>query len=285
MPEGDTILRAARTLRRALAGKVVTRFSSNKLPGARLAGRTVASVEAKGKHLLVTFDDGRVLHTHMRMSGSWHLYRTGEPWQRGEHRARCVIEVADPGGATEGGFVAVLFDAPTVRLLQPSEPARDPTLAQLGPDVLGATLDVVEAVRRLRTLDDREIGDALLDQRALAGVGNIYKSESLFLCCVDPRARVADLDDATLVRIVEQARRIMREAVPDPTRRAAAPRTRTRPWVYGRAGQSCRRCAERIVVVRQSAIARSTYFCPRCQRLGRQARASSSVPACWGRSR
>ena len=254
MPEGDTILRAARTLQRALAGKVVTRFSSNKLPRARLAGRTITSVDAKGKHLLVHFDDGRVLHSHMRMSGSWHLYRTGERWQRGEHRARCIVEVE--------GFVAVLFDAPTVRLLLPSEIARDPTLAQLGPDVLGETLDVDEAIRRLRTLDDREIGDALLDQRALAGVGNIYKSESLFLCRVDPRARVRDLDNATLAAIVQRARRIMREA-----------RSKTRPWVYGRGGQSCRRCGTRIEVVRQSAIARTTSFCPRCQTIGRALRA------------
>jgi endonuclease-8 len=258
MPEGDTILRAARTLHRALANAIVTRFSSNKLPRARLVGRSITSVDAKGKHLLVRFDDGRVLHSHMRMSGSWHLYRVGERWQRGEHRARCMIEVAAPDGGDDGRFVAVLFDAPTVRLLLPSELARDPTLMQLGPDVLGEPFDVDESVRRLRTLGDREIGDALVDQRALAGVGNIFKSETLFLCRVDPRAHVGQLDDATLARIVERARRLMRDD-----------RTRRRPWVYSRSGQSCRRCSARIEVVRQSDLARATYFCPRCQVLGR----------------
>jgi endonuclease-8 len=256
MPEGDTLLRTARTLARALSGQTIVRFASNKLPHARLVGKTIVAIEAKGKHLLVRFDDDRVLCSHMRMSGSWHLYRTNEKWRRGEHRARCVIEVE--------GFVAVLFDAPTVRLLLPSEAPRDPTLAQLGPDVLAESLDVDEAVRRLRTLADREIGDAIVDQRAIAGIGNIYKSESLFLCRVDPRARVAQLDDATLTSIVQRARRLMRASVS-----FSSTRERTRPNVYGRAGQSCRRCSTRIETVRQSAIARTTYFCRRCQTIGR----------------
>jgi endonuclease-8 len=260
MPEGDTLLRTARTLERALVGKIVRRFASNKLPRARLVGRTIVAVEAKGKHLLVRFDDDRVLHSHMRMSGSWHLYRVGERWRRGEHRARCVIEV--------DRFVAVLFDAPTVRLLLPSEVAHDPTLAQLGPDVLGDELDAKGALRRLRTLGEREIGDAILDQRAIAGIGNIYKSETLFLCGVDPRARVDRLDDATLLRIVERARRLMRANVPSFERSTRRSPDRRRTWVYGRAGQSCRRCSERIEIVRQSELARSTYFCPRCQTIG-----------------
>jgi endonuclease-8 len=265
MPEGDTILRAARALHRALANKIVARFSSNKIPQARLVGRIVTAVDAKGKHLLVRFDDGRVLHSHMRMTGSWHLYRPGERWQRGEHRARCVIEVAAVGGAREGGFVAVLFDAPTVRLLVPSEVARDPTLAQLGPDVLGETIDVDAVIRRLRALDDREIGDAILDQRALAGVGNIFKSETLFSCRVDPRTLVARLDDAALTAIVDRARRLMRENLPTASRSTTRGRAHGPFWVYARAGQSCRKCGARIEVVRQSAIQRTTYFCPRCQ--------------------
>jgi len=253
MPEGDTILRAARTLHRALASKIVRRFSSSKLPRARLEGRTIVSVDAKGKHLLVRFDDGRVLHTHMRMSGSWHLYRTGERWQRGEHRARCVLEV--------DAFVAVLFDAPTVRLLSPSEAPRDPTLAQLGPDVLDDAFDPKEAIRRLRTLDDREIGDALLDQRAVSGIGNIWKSETLFACRIHPRTPVRSLDDATLARVLDRARRLLRASV------ASTRASRAKTMVYDRAGQSCRRCAARIEVLRQSALARTTFFCPRCQPL------------------
>lgn len=256
MPEGDTLLRTARTLSRVLAGKRVIAFSSSKLPHARLVGRIVDSVDAKGKHLLVRFDDGRVLHSHMRMSGEWHVYRSGERWQRGVHRARCVIEVE--------GFVAVAFDVPTIRLLERSETPSDPTLSQLGPDVLAPSFDVDEATRRLRALGDREIGDAIVDQRAVSGIGNIYKSESLFAARIHPRTRVCDLDDALLHALLSHTRRIMRASLPSMTK--SATRVKERPSVYGRAGLPCRRCGARIERIRQSDLARSTYFCPGCQR-------------------
>ncbi|GAC1394532.1 MAG: Fpg/Nei family DNA glycosylase [Polyangiales bacterium] len=268
MPEGDTILRTATTLAPVLVGKEVTRFAATRadLAHAHLVGHRVTGVDAHGKHLFIRFDDGRVLHSHMRMTGSWHLYRPGDRWRRPAHRARCVLEVA--------GAVAVCFDAPVLRLMMPSAVRRDPTLAALGPDVLAADFDEVEAVRRLRTLGAEAIGAAILDQRALAGVGNIYKSETLFRCRVDPRTTVAALDAAdpsdesgALVRIVREARRLMRANLTTVSR-TTSERAGARYDVYRRSGRACRRCGETIKMVRQGRDARSTYWCPGCQPKG-----------------
>src|SRR5262245_6272324 len=164
MPEGDTIFRAARTLQAALAGRTVTRFTST-LPAVaggarhyRIEGRAVAGVEARGKHLIVRFAGGPALHTHMRMTGAWHLYRVGSRWQRSAALARAVIETGDR--------VAVCFAAPVVEWLTPGQEAAHAPLATLGPDVVAGTFDATAARANLRALADREIGDALLDQRA-----------------------------------------------------------------------------------------------------------------------
>jgi endonuclease VIII len=265
MPEGDTILRAARTLHTALAGRTVTRFSST-VPAVaggarhhRIEGRAVAAVEARGKHLIVRFAGGPALHTHMRMTGSWHLYRVGTRWQKSPALARAVIETGDR--------VAVCFAAPVVEWLTPSQEAAHAPLATLGPDVLADAFDAGLARDNLRAQGSREIGDSLLDQRALSGIGNVYKSETLFLSGVWPFARVESLEDGTIERIVATARRLMRANVGDARvdRRTRPTQGTQRLWVYRRQGRPCFRCGTAIRMKRQGEDARSTYWCPACQ--------------------
>ena len=264
MPEGDTIWRAARTLDAALAGKVVTSVVSP-LPAVaaaarrlRVVGQVIARVEARGKHLLVTFAGGAVLHTHQRMHGSWHLYRRGSPWRRPAHHARAVIETAEA--------VAVCFQSPVVEMLSPAEAASHPALVRLGPDLLKDDFDPAAARRRLRERGEVEIGVALMDQTAVAGIGNVYKSEVLFLCGVSPLARVRDLDDASLERLLAVAREQMRRNLGPGYRRTTTSLSPERVWVYRREGEPCRRCGTLVRRVVQGEQARSTYLCPACQR-------------------
>jgi endonuclease VIII len=285
MPEGDTLFRIAAALRPSLAGRRIVAAAARQ-PGPRaelLVGATVEAVEARGKHLLVRFDNGLVLRTHLGMHGSWHRYARGERWQRPPARARIVLE-------TEAS-VAVCFDAPTVELFDARVESLHPKLSALGPDLLSAEFDdeaVAEIVRRLRA-PEREsltIAEALLDQRAMAGVGNIYKSETLFVERVNPFIRLPDLPDETLGRLVLTARDLLRAnagapaATGTPARAgagaAAGPRTTIPPgvgrrspadrlWVYDRAGRPCRRCG--TIVERRSGgeFERTTYWCPTCQ--------------------
>ncbi len=272
MPEGDTIFRAARTLEKVLSGQVVTgaRSAVPAIPAAQLSGCTVARVEARGKNLLIHFDDGRVLHTHMRMTGSWHVYRPGERWQRPARQARVVLE-------TER-FVAVCFSAPVVALLSAAELARHPSLSRLGPDPLSPSFDRLEARRRLRELGERPVGEALLRQSALAGVGNVYKSEALFLCATDPFRLVRDFSDPELDRLIAKARELLSANVGGGPRTTRPSLTRERTWVYGRSGKPCRRCGTPIRMRRQGPEARSTYWCATCQPAGaRSAEVSRSI--------
>ena len=261
MPEGDNLFRAATALRKALQGSSVRAFRSD-VPAVLRAlerkpvdGARVAAVEARGKHLLVRFDDGRALRTHLRMKGSWHLYRSGERWRRPERSARAAIE-------TDRGFVAVCFDAPLVELVTDFG-LRD--LGQLGPDATADSFDAAEAVRRVRGRGEMPIGEALLVQRALAGVGNVIKAEALFICRQDPFQPVAAIDGEQLARIVAEVHRLLvrnRESGPRTTREAlSGPRL----WVYGRSGKPCLECGATIRMRRQGALGRSTYYCPRCQ--------------------
>ena len=263
MPEGDTIWRAAGRLHELLAGQLVTRFASTLPPVAaaarryRVAGTRIAAVEARGKHLMVRFatEPPLALHTHMGMTGSWHLYRPGSRWRKPEHLARVVIETADA--------VAVCFTPPTVQWLRAGEEAALPVLAGLGPDVLAPDFDAGHARERLRERAEVSIAAALLDQRALAGIGNIYRNEALFLSAVDPFAAVSSLDDATLARVVDTARRLMRRNLGASVRTTAG--AGGRYWVYRRSGRPCRRCGTAIRMRRHGQPPRSVYWCPRCQ--------------------
>ncbi len=284
MPEGDTIFRAARTLHRALAGHVVTRFDTAYAPLARvhddtpITGRTIEAVEAHGKHMVMRFsgdvtgsDAGRVggawhgplaLRTHMRMHGSWHIYRPGERWQRPARDMRVLVATAE--------FVAVGFNVPDAEFEKAGDVGARDSIARLGPDLLRADFDASEAIRRLRERGPMPVAEALLDQRALAGIGNVFKSEVLFEAGVHPQTRVAALSDERLAALVASARRQLAVNVGDSTPRVGR-RTTGRMavseglWVYGRGGRPCRRCGTPIAFERQGIGARPTYWCPRCQ--------------------
>ena len=274
MPEGDTIYRAARTLQRALAGHTVTGFQSVFPRLSRvdddtpLRGRTIEHVEARGKHLLIWFSGDLVLRTHMRMHGSWHIYRPGERWQRPRHEMRIVIETAE--------IHAVGFSVPVAEFDTAKELEREPVLRDLGPDPLADTFDAAEAMRRISSRSDMEIADALLDQTAIAGIGNVYKSELLFMARVSPFAAAADVPLERVAAIVALAVKFMRANVAETSDAGIVTYTglrRTtgradpgaRLWVYGRWGQPCRRCGTPVSRRRQGPHARSTYWCPRCQ--------------------
>jgi endonuclease-8 len=274
MPEGDTILRAAQALHRALAGRVVTRFESVYPALTRVAvdrpivGRTIESVSARGKHLLMAFSGGLVLRTHMRMNGSWHLYRTGARWQRPARDMRIVV-------ATDHA-VAVGFNVPIAEFLTTRELERHKELGALGPDLLGApdSFDPAEVVRRMRTRSREAIGEVLLNQRVVAGIGNVFKSEILFVARVDPFTPVSSLSDHDLERIVAIALDQLRANVLSraQTLTPASGRRTTRSldpsaklWVYSRGGKPCRMCGTPIQSRKTGLDARLTYWCPQCQ--------------------
>ncbi len=241
MPEGDTIHRAANRLRPALEGKPIVRFDAPLAGGGPPPGTVITAVEAVGKHLRIRFADGTALRTHMRMTGSWHLYRTGERWRQPAHLARAVVEV--------DGWVAVCFSAPVVELERD-----DRSTAHLGPDLNRDRPDIDAAVERLLALaSDREIGDALLDQRIAAGVGNAVKSEALYAQRVSPFVLAGQLGAEAAHGVFVAASKILRAGTTGPRPNA----------VYGRERQPCARCGTPIARQRQGQ--RSTYWCPTCQ--------------------
>lgn len=255
VPEGDTLHRAAERLRVALAGSRLVSFDAPRLIGRRPAtGTEITAVEAVGKHLLVHFDDGLVLRTHLRMTGSWHLYRIGERWQKPAHLARVTIQVE--------GWVAVCFSAPVVETTVEVDGYPD-AVRHLGPDLCRADADIDVAVVRMARHSDATtlIGDALLDQRVAAGVGNVYKSEVLWACGIHPSTRVVDVDDPTRRRLLDTAAMLLRANL-GTARRATVPGGLA---VYGRAGAPCRRCGTRVRRRRDGVDSRSTYWCPTCQ--------------------
>lgn len=255
MPEGDVLFRTAATMQRWLAGREVT-AATTRVPGlaaSRIVGRSIESVEAWGKHLLVRFDSGQVLHTHLRMSGSWHVYRTGEPWQRPERQARIVL--------TCGDRLAVCYNAPVVELLAPRAEQVHPSLSRLGPDILDDPVDVDEVRRRAKARPaELALGELLLDQAVVAGIGNIWRCESLFLESRYPWTPQSELSDAELDSVLATASRLMRASA-DPTAPARPPPR----WVYRRTGRPCRRCGTKIESRRQGEQARTSYWCPTCQ--------------------
>src|SRR3954471_18949040 len=271
MPEGDAIFRTARTLHKALAGRTVTRFESvfpaltRVHEDAPIAGRTVERVEAAGKHVLMRFTGGLVLRTHMRMNGSWHIYRPGERWQRPRRDMRIVV-------ATDA-FEAVAFTVPVAEWLDARAEARQEDLPALGPDLLGDTFDEDDALRRVREHDRDAIADVLLDQRVAAGIGNVYKSEILFICRVNPFASAREVTDQQAREVLRTARRLLRANVTTLSgittylgfSRERGGGESQRRYVYGRARRPCRRCATPIQVRAQGEHARLTYWCPQCQ--------------------
>ncbi|MFF4942468.1 Fpg/Nei family DNA glycosylase [Streptomyces rubiginosohelvolus] len=284
MPEGDTVLQTATRLHAALAGQVLTR-SDLRVPRfatADLTGRTVLDVTARGKHLLTRIEGGLTLHSHLRMDGAWRVFAPDERWRGGPgHQIRAIL------GNTE--HTAVGYRLPVLELLRTDE--EDRAVGHLGPDLLGPDWDPGLALDRLLAAPDRPLGEALLDQRNLAGIGNVYKCELCFLARVTPWLPVGALPDGVLPRLVALAERLLhanrdrptrtttiiselrtppnRNLAPRPTPDTGRPRPRPpqrvqeRLFVYGRARRPCLRCGTPIRLADQDD--RPTYWCPRCQ--------------------
>ena len=259
MPEGDTLYRTAATLQRWLGGREVTEATTT-VPGLavdRLVGQRVAWAEAWGKHLLVRFASGEVLHTHLRMSGSWHAYSVGDRWRRPARQARVVLVC--------GERLAVCFNAPVAELLAARSEQVHPALAGLGPDVLGEPFDAEEVRRRARARSPKlPLGELLLDQRVVAGIGNIWRCEALFLEGRHPWTPQGALSDDELDRLVTTARRLKRASAGIDPASAAGGRPAPR-WVYRRTGRPCRRCGTPVRSALQGEQARRAYWCPTCQ--------------------
>jgi endonuclease-8 len=249
--EGDTILRAARRLEAALAGETLSVTAPNPRGRAsgveRLHGRTFLRAEAHGKHLLLDFGD-LTLHSHLGMRGAWHVYPREATWSKAPGGAWAVLK----GERAE----AVQFGGPTLRVLRADALRRDPLLSGLGPDVLDSEFDAEDVARSLRRAPDREVGDALLDQKLVAGIGNIFKSEACFAARQDPWQQVAGIADPQLQHVAQAAHDLMSEAVESGRRERA---------VYRRAGQPCPTCASPIRARGQGDANRTTYWCPVCQ--------------------
>ena len=262
MPEGDTIYRAAAALRAALLGKAMRSFEAHRLSGVTpSAGSVIERVDSHGKHLEIGWEDGVVLHTHMRMTGSWHLYRRGELWRKPTNLARVVIETDD--------WEAVCFSAPMVETYRETPTAWHPRFGRMGPDFALAHVDVAECVGRIARFCDATtpLSDVLLDQRIACGIGNVYKCETLWMCSVDPATPIGALDAEQQMYLLDTAARLLRSNLDRVDRET--PGAQGGLAVYGRFRKPCHRCAGSIEVLRHGEQARVTYWCPGCQvRLG-----------------
>jgi endonuclease-8 len=280
MPEGDTIFRAARTLHRALSGQLVTGFESV-LPklervevDSGVTGRTIDKVEARGKWQLIYFSGDLILLTHMLMSGSWHIYRPGEKWKRSRADMRLIIHTAK--------IDAVGFKVPIAEFHTSDSLRRRRVFNQLGPSVLATEYDPAEVSRRLRAQPELSVGEALLSQSLLAGIGNVFKSEICFACGVHPFRLNASLSISELACLVSTARTFLLANVRDTSGdkivtysglRRTTGRTDNEEnlWVYGRQGEPCRRCGTAIESRKQGLDARTSFWCSNCQPFERSA--------------
>jgi endonuclease VIII len=261
MPEGDTVWLAARRLDRALAGRVLTHteFRVPRYATTDLAGRKVLEVASLGKHMLTRIEGGTTLHTHFKMEGTWHVYRPRQRWRGPDHQVRAILANAD--------HVCVGFRLAVVELVPTAD--EDSVVGHIGPDLLGEDWGpeaAEEAIRRLGADPDREIGTALLDQRNLAGLGNMWRCEVLFLRGINPFRPVRDVAD--LPRLVDLSHRILFANRDRAGQASTGSLHRGQSnYVYARKNQPCRRCGTRILKADQGdpLTARETYWCPHCQ--------------------
>ena len=260
MAEGDTVHVTAARLRERFEGRVLSRTDLRvpRFATADLSGRSLTEIAARGKHLLMRTDGGETIHSHLGMDGAWTIHPIGDRPGRNAIDVRAILEV--------DGWVAI---ARRMRKLEVVVTDRESSvLGDLGPDPLGPDWDAAEAVRRLVEAPDRPIGEALLDQRVMAGPGNVYRSEACFLAGIDPRSPVRDVADPA--NVVELTRSLMERNRDGGRRSTTGDRRRGHElWVYGRAGHPCRRCGTRIQRIQLAA--RVAYVCPRCERSERAA--------------
>ncbi len=259
MPEGDTIYRAAAALRTALVGKAISRFEASHLSGPTPGlGASIERVDSHGKHLEIVFDDGIVLHTQMRMTGSWHVYRPGQKWRKRRHLARVIIETQD--------WVAVAFSTAIVETYRQFDQTRHPRAGGIGPDLCQPEADLHECSARLFHYDnpDATIAEALLDQRVLSGVGNVFRCEVLWACGIHPWAKVSTVPQSTCLDLVLTSARQLRANLHSPVR-ITAPDVPGGLAVYGRNGQKCVRCGDVIRLTKIGEMARLLYWCAGCQ--------------------
>jgi endonuclease-8 len=278
MPEGDTIYRAARALQKAIGGQIITGFETGLAKLARvdddtpLVGRVVERAESRGKWLLIYLSGDLILVTHMLMSGSWHLYRAGERWRMGRSKMRLLIRTAE--------WEAIGFNVPIAEFYTARSLERSSQVPKLGPDILSAEFTVAGGVEKMAAYGaanpEAEIAVVLLNQRVMAGLGNVYKSEVAFSAKVNPFRAIRTITSREMEAMVDFSQRYMKANVADGKgdgivtyagnrRTTRAMDREERLWVYGRQGQECRRCGATVMMRKQGAQARSTYWCPECQ--------------------
>lgn len=264
MPEGDTIHRSARRLKPIMQDATIVDASDNGrfINSAELVNSKFEHVEARGKHLIMRLDDQRVLHSHMGMTGSWHTYGVGEPWRKSPRWAALALTLEQNN---KSPFRVVCFSPKMLELLSATQFRRHSLLNRLGPDLMRDSFDGPTVVSRFRVHNLSPIGEAVMNQTIVCGIGNVYKSETLFLEKLSPFLRVSEFSDAMIVQVVTKAQELMHKNKTGQRRRTRMSADGQRLWVYGRRGFPCFECGTTIQMRRQGDLGRSTYWCPTCQ--------------------
>lgn len=259
MPEGDTLHRVAFQIAKQICGQrtVATRARDELSQAQALTGQRLNHAEARGKHLLLDFENGLTVHSHLGMTGSWHIYPRGERWRKPPQRAALALRF--------DRHDLVCFSPKHIELDSTARIRRNPWLTGLGPDLLAERFDEDEAVMRLQGQRQLPLGEALMNQQLVAGIGNVYKSEILFMNRLNPFAPMAALDEPSLRDCLHTSRLYMRRNLEGLRRKFRGSTLGDRLWVYRRQGMPCLECGDAIAMRRQGETARSTYYCPQCQ--------------------
>jgi endonuclease-8 len=263
VPEGDTLFRVAHQIRKQICGKRIeaARARPELVKAQKLKGHRLQKAEARGKHLLLDFDNELSVHSHLGMTGSWHIYPRGERWRKPAQRAALAMRFDTHD--------LVCFSPKLIELNCTARIRRNRFLTGLGPDLLAESFDEEEVLNRLRRHPQLPIGEALMAQQLVAGIGNVYKSEILFMNRIDPFSPVSELDDEALRSCLRSARRFLRRNLEGLRRKFRVSAHGDRLWTYQRRGMPCLECSTPICMRRQGETARSTYYCPLCQGVGK----------------
>ena len=263
MPEGDTIYRAAGQLRSAFEGTIIVDAhqeltNERAIDLSHLEGHPVRAVESRGKHLFIHFSTQEILHTHLGMTGAWRVFGLEATWGKPAWQAWVALSNKDS--------TCVCFSPKTCELISVAKLRRDPYLSRLGPDLLSAHCNLDEALDRLCSRPELPVGEAVMNQTLVSGIGNVYKSEVLFLCEQEPFELVGNLPREQLRRILEKASALLKRNVGRGMRKTRFGLDGSRQWVYGRAKEHCMKCGQPILIRRQGTLGRTTFWCPQCQR-------------------